>query len=389
VSLLLAAGGATPTPSWIIGWKQPTSDFSPHYWIDRNNQSFDPFFSRTVVAPKFFVLYQERQNRLEAEGFTLRTEGRFPFVQRPHSPIFEPPRSTWNNWQTDEAKREAIEFQRVFFAQNGLSVQARLEGRRLDWEIPWRNNEPTRFPFTTAAAVVTPFFVYQDNRRAWDWVDQTPIQTKEQVFTFVQNGLNVTLQVEKWHRIEAEGLPRQCDPWGDFLPFYKPPTGWTSAFNVESGSGIEAEKFRRISDDGWADFRPFWIQPDQPIPQSPDQSTPGRITRKDWWKPKEEPAQATKPGRIKEYEHESARIGQQLSQAKAESTRLRQEISRLEAELEADGIRRLAEQRALEHALLLAQQAAILVAVQEAVLLEEMEVIDIAFIAAVVVLQTQ
>ena len=124
-------------------------------------------------------------------------------------------------------------------------------------------------------------------------------------------------------------------------------------------------------------------------------NTPGRVVRQDWWKSKESPSNAltltsAKSGRLlKEYSDESSRVGTEISKLRAESARLRIEIVGLEAEINADGVRRLNEQAALEQKLLFARQAALLVAVQEAVLREEMEVIDVAYIAAVFAVQTQ
>lgn len=86
------------------------------------------------------------------------------------------------------------------------------------------------------------------------------------------------------------------------------------------------------------------------------------------------------------YFAESARIARAISAARDESTGLRAQIAALEAEAQAEGIRRtLAEQARLERALLLAQQRLTLLAVQEAVLIEEMEVLDIAFFAVIAV----
>jgi len=315
--------------------------------------------------------------------------------------------------------------------------------RNWDFSETFRVSSEQRFPFTAAPIVATPFFVLTPPIRQWiedyplprqdttlapffvqrkhspifdppraPWLEVNDSAQRYSEFRpfFPQNGLNLPLQVEKWHRIEAEPLPRQSDPWGDFRPFWKQATGWTSAFNVEAWSRIEAEGFRKVSDDGWAAFRPFWIEPPftgnclfqsnfqlsfQGCPFVPpvddDKSTPGRIVRHDWWKPKESPlyrpSSALVPpssaltGKPQDYEQESARIGRQVSEFRAESARLHIEIVRLEAEINADGVRRVAEQAAIEQKLLFARQAALLVAVQEAILLEEMEVIDIAYVA--------
>lgn len=90
--------------------------------------------------------------------------------------------------------------------------------------------------------------------------------------------------------------------------------------------------------------------------------------------PKEDPSP--------EYYRQSARLSQAIVAARDEVSALRPQIEALERRVLAA----IAEQRArLEHQLLIAKQRQAFIAVQEAQLLEEMEVLDIAFIAAVVV----
>jgi hypothetical protein len=284
-----------------------------------------------------------------------------------------------------------------------------------------------RFPFSTVVVQTTPFFVYQSPQRTWfETNDQAQRKTEFRPF-FTQNGLNLPLQVEKWSRIEAEGQPRQYDGWGAYRPFWTAPpvpTGWTSAFSVEKWHRIEAEPFRRVSENGWDAFRPFApygghcaFNPyafseafDSCRPhcafnatafspafascrevEDEDRHTPGRVIRDDWWKakPATHPISARYDKTPSDYADESGKISNEVAKLRAESARLRIEIVRLEAEINADGVRRLNEQAAIEQKLLFARQAALLVAVQEAVLLEEMEVIDVAYIAAVIAVQTQ
>lgn len=84
------------------------------------------------------------------------------------------------------------------------------------------------------------------------------------------------------------------------------------------------------------------------------------------------------------YFEQSARIARAIATARAESADLRAQVAALEAEAQEEGIRRtLAEQARLERRLLLAQQQLTLLSVQEAVLIEEMEVIDVAFLSVV------
>lgn len=82
------------------------------------------------------------------------------------------------------------------------------------------------------------------------------------------------------------------------------------------------------------------------------------------------------------YFERSAAIGKAIVKARSESAVFRKQIAKIEADILAEGIKRTLAQRAkLEHDLLIAQQHLILLATQEAVLLEEMEVIDVAFVA--------
>lgn len=83
-----------------------------------------------------------------------------------------------------------------------------------------------------------------------------------------------------------------------------------------------------------------------------------------------------------EYLRQSERLAEAIVAARAEAAVLRPQIEALERRVLAS----IADQRTrLEHQLLLAQQRQAFIAVQEAQLLEEMEVLDIAFIAAVAV----
>jgi hypothetical protein len=259
---IFLAGGVTPpaAPSWIIGWKQPSSSFTPEYWVDRSGQRF-PFAVAVAVTTPFFVYQTEPRKWIEPEAFRSQEQS------------FRP-----------------------FFVQAGLSLQARLETKRRDVEPEIDVRRDTRFPFPAVVTQATPFFVYQSDTRRWNW--ETPLPTQETLrfpfqtvvvqstpfFVyqspqrtwfetnelvrkadefrpfFTQNGLNLPLQVEKWSRIEAEGQPRQYDGWGAYRPFWTAPpvpTGWTSAFSVEKWHRIEAEPFRRVSENGWDAFRPF------------------------------------------------------------------------------------------------------------------------------------
>lgn len=87
---------------------------------------------------------------------------------------------------------------------------------------------------------------------------------------------------------------------------------------------------------------------------------------------------------VVEHYKQSARISQGIAKARAESAALKIRIGQLEAEALEEGIKRTKAERAkLEHKVLLTQQQLTLLGVQEAVLMEEMEVLDIAFIALV------
>lgn len=80
------------------------------------------------------------------------------------------------------------------------------------------------------------------------------------------------------------------------------------------------------------------------------------------------------------YYRESARLAKAIGEARKEASELRAQIAALEAAVAAA---LEAERARAEHALLLAQQRLLLISVQEAAFREEMEAIDVAFIAVV------
>lgn len=82
------------------------------------------------------------------------------------------------------------------------------------------------------------------------------------------------------------------------------------------------------------------------------------------------------------YYRQSAKLAATIAERRTEAAQLRERIARLEAEALAA---RQREREAIEHRLLLAQQRLTLISVQEAVLLDEMEMIDVAFFAVVAV----
>lgn len=84
---------------------------------------------------------------------------------------------------------------------------------------------------------------------------------------------------------------------------------------------------------------------------------------------------------------ESARISKAISEARAQIAQLRPQIEALEAQIAEERVKRTKAERAkLEKQLLLAQQKLTLISTQEAVLIEEMEVLDIAFIVLIALL---
>lgn len=83
------------------------------------------------------------------------------------------------------------------------------------------------------------------------------------------------------------------------------------------------------------------------------------------------------------YHRQSARLTTAILAAQAEVLRLREQIAQLEALAAAAAE---AERARLEHQLLLEQQRLILAAAQEAMLLAEIEALDVAFIAVLVVM---
>lgn len=110
-------------------------------------------------------------------------------------------------------------------------------------------------------------------------------------------------------------------------------------------------------------------------------ATPGRIIRRGWELSKSDNELVTEAPAV----DSAQQIQAQIREAASVSRKLaatQAEIVSLQARIAEEGIKRtLAEQAALERALLLAEQRQLLLAVQEAVLLEELAIIDIACVA--------
>lgn len=140
----------------------------------------------------------------------------------------------------------------------------------------------------------------------------------------------------------------------------------------------------------------------------PDTSTPGRTTgdghsgriiRHDWWKSKDqveedsrkrrqriqEAIEQQRPDQRKEtYLAEGRKLTGALQVTQSAIEDVEAELAELRARIAEEGIKRTRMQlQALEQEMLVAQQAAQLLAVQEAVFREELEVIDVAYIALV------
>lgn len=95
---------------------------------------------------------------------------------------------------------------------------------------------------------------------------------------------------------------------------------------------------------------------------------------------------APEPDPLLEYHRQSAKLAEAVAVARAEAFQLRGQIDVLERRILAA----IAEQRErFERQLLIAQQRAAFIAVQEAQLLEEREILGIAYITAVVLVTLQ
>lgn len=120
-----------------------------------------------------------------------------------------------------------------------------------------------------------------------------------------------------------------------------------------------------------------------------DTSTPGfaawaRVARRRLLERDPEPATtAQEPSQQPDhsaYYRESARLAKAIAEARNEASELRLQVAALEA---AAAAALDAERARAEHALLLAQQRLLLISVQEAAFREEVEAVDVAFIAVV------
>ena len=159
----------------------------------------------------------------------------------------------------------------------------------------------------------------------------------------------------------------------------------------------EEKMYRENHDLSLYPFRPH--DAFQPIPPviGEDQHTPGRIYRHGWELTKEQAEQRAEQARrghtvtvdaehadVEEARQNAAKAAAEAYEANRKLAAVQSEIASLLAKLAEEGVKRtLAEQAELENALLLAEQRQILLATQQAVLREEMEIIDIAYVALV------
>ena len=242
--------------------------------------AFRPFWAPPVTAAPFFVGQPEERRWRDWPQDEARREDiaqRRPyFAQTALNPLFADAsrRKPWSDWPADEAKREVVDLYRVFMPQTTLApwrlfAETRqqdgpLEFRRVSedgwsmfrpfWSPPpaaaqtifltivvpfpkdwWFATPRVEFgPFFPPATVTVPYFVTQPAPAPWGY----------------------------WQKDEA--ARERTEIWRLFMP--QTPLTPQVAFQAENRQAQGPVEFRRVSDDGWSDFRPFWQPPPTTVP---------------------------------------------------------------------------------------------------------------------------
>ena len=243
---------------------------------------FRAFFAQTPLAPWVATQAESRQGQLPTD-YRVQYDpwGDFrPFWHTPPvgSPYFVGYQAyrNWDYWQQDEAKRhDAWDDFRPFWqipqATNFVFWHVKRPFPWPSYQVrydPWGDFRPFVKP-----PVTTPFFVYYQAYRNWDYWTQDEARGREQ---YQLGKLYPQTKLQPWQtgpnqqQLGPIDYRVQYDPWGDFRPFWQPPTQtplapWV-ATQAENRQQIGPIDFRDVSPDVWSDFRPFWVPPPTPPP---------------------------------------------------------------------------------------------------------------------------
>ena len=281
-----------------VEWRRlyfPQTGMQPWRAIDANQQQQGPTEFR----------------RVSDDGWALFR----PYWTPPTGVAFfvgQPVPGPWAYWPKDEGKRWEDAWYRVYIPQNGLTPQvgAQAENRQQFGPIEYRRVSDDGWsdyrPFWNPPLPLAPGIGFASQRRPWDeWPKDEGRRWDDAWYrVYIPQTLLASWRVQpeaKQQQGPVEFRRVSDDGWADFRPFWTPPPsavaffvgqpvpgpwpywpkdeasrwneGWYRLYMPQTGLtpqvGSQAERrqqqgpieFRRVSDDVWGDFRPFWTQP--------------------------------------------------------------------------------------------------------------------------------
>ena len=280
--------------------------------------SYRVFFPQTTLSPVIADASRSQRQQRGAEEFRRVSDDGWaafiPFVQPVVTgvPFFvgQPAAQAWNYWPQDEAKRVGVDSWRLFMPQTTLNPvfgqppnqqqQGPVEFRCVSEDVgyrrafipqtplnpvigtaserkPWADwgKDEAKRPFDPLplypppTPVVTPFFVGQPYQTPWQYWPQDEANRRDPWGAFrpfwqpppVAVGYFVGQPAATpWQYWQQDAAKRErTDHWRLFMP-QTTLTPWVAS-RAENRQQWGAEEYRRVSEDGWAAFRPFWQSP--------------------------------------------------------------------------------------------------------------------------------
>jgi hypothetical protein len=156
------------------------------------------------------------------------------------------------SWYRPLIKQYSFRFQQTPYRPHGIEA----EGFRKVSDDGWGLFRPYWTPPPVGGP---PYFVYYARRDGWK-VEAEPFDARrELIFHFTQTALAAWRQPEKESGVRAEEFRRVSED----LAWYRPliPQTRLAAWRQILPNQVEAEGFRRVSDDVWGAYRPYWTPP--------------------------------------------------------------------------------------------------------------------------------